>query len=56
MKIVKLLKKWLRNLIGAENTYNIQVNLNCVNSDDMKRPDLTEYDVGNSASSSIEGE
>lgn len=48
-----IVEKIEENFGGVKNTYEISVEFDCVNSDDVKYPDLTEYEIGVSSSTVV---
>lgn len=48
-----IVEKIIEEFNGAQNTYEISVNLDCVNEEEVSYPDLSEYNIGVSSSTVI---
>lgn len=48
-----IVEKIIEEFNGTQNTYEISVNLDCVNEEEVSYPDLSEYNIGVSSSTVI---
>ena len=49
-----IVEKIEENFNGAQNVYDITVNLDCVTEEDVQYPDLSEYEIGVSSSTVVD--